>query len=400
MRWRQTVGLGLGCLAAVVLSNGSARADDGTTPRGVVPLGAPPAPRQVPIPDVRGLGEAAALRALAESGLRVGGIERVSVARLQAELGRTYAIGLVVQQAPRPSTGSQPSWLARGAPVWLRVASARDEGVVHPARQPARPRQPVRPRLPVRPRQPVQPRVPYVPPYAGPVPQPTVARPPVTRPPVAQPPIAQPRAVPPSISQPPPFRDTTISPTSDLGPAGPLRKRLALRCERRLASWHLRPVGGGVFPQGDDKGDTGYLAGVDLGRTFSNCFGVDFFYRYVDTSFDRDVPGGLLQDAGQIHTAGLKLTFNKSLGSNSRMFFWAGLGAGYFTTSGLQHDDEGVAGYGELGLGYLLSDALRIRLGGNVIAMDTDAGRRAAANDRSKRLLWLAAPTLSLELDM
>ncbi len=389
MRTRRKMDLGLGCLVAVLLAGGTARADDAASPRGIVPLAAPPAAHQVPVPDVRGMDETAAVRALAESGLRIGGIERVGVARLQAELGRTYALGLVVQQAPRPSTGRQPSWLARGAPVWLRIAAARDEGISHPAPTPARPRQPVAPRQP------------YVPPYAPPpLAQPPVAQPPVAQPPVARPPIAQPPLAPRDVTQPPPFRDDTITPATGEAFAGPLRSRLTLACERRRPTWHLRALGGGVFPQGDDKGDAGLVAGLDAGRTFTNCFGADLFYRYVRTSFDRAVVGGLLEDAGLIHAAGLKITFNKSLGTSNRLFFWAGLGAGYFKTSGLQHNDRGVAGYGELGLGYLLSDRLRLRLGGNVMAMDTDAGRFLATDDHSKRLLWLVAPTLGIELDL
>ena len=62
-------------------------------------------------------------------------------------------------------------------------------------------------------------------------------------------------------------------------------------------------------------------------------------------------------------------------------------------------NDDGIAGFGEAGLGYMLSNAMRIRLGLNVHAMDTVTGRLDPANDTSSRLLWLIAPTLGFDLD-
>ena len=408
------------CLAGALcvgLCAAPAWADEAPTGRGVVPLQAPPGARQVPVPDVRGLSEAAAARALTEAGLRLGGVERVGVARLRAELGRTYVVGQVVQQAPRPSTGNQPSWLARGAPVWLRSAAPTDEGVIRAPTQPTQPRvpvQPTQPRVPVQPTQPdARPRAPLVPvepyPYRGtpPVPPPPYDIPGSQRPVVQQPPIYDQPVVQqppiydqPVVQQPPPFQDPGVqAPPSD-GLFGDIRARVGLPCERRQERWHLRPVGGAAFSLGDDSGDGGFYAGVDFGRTFSGCFGVDVFYRYADSRFDRDVPGGILEDAGGFHNIGIKGTYNASIGGNDQLFWWIGLGVSYFLSTDLQNDDEGVAGYGEVGIGYMLSNTIRIRLGANVHAMDTDAGRFLAANDTKKRLLWIVAPTLSVELDL
>lgn len=112
-------GVALGLFLALLAT--PARADE------VAPL--PPPARStasghVPMPDLRGLQEERALRVLAEAGLRVGSVERVSVERLQTELGARYPAGMVVQQVPHPSTDTRPVSVARGSLVQLRVATA------------------------------------------------------------------------------------------------------------------------------------------------------------------------------------------------------------------------------------------------------------------------------------
>ena len=422
MRKHLALILGLGGAFFVALGPTPARADDGGTPHGVGPLAAPPAPSQVPVPDVRGMGEADAGRTLREAGLRLGGVERVSVERLEAELGQRYVLGTVVQQAPRPSTGEDPSWLTRGSPVWLRMAAARDEGVI-------RPRVPLSPQPAPRYAQPAAP-LGRMPRYAGnaPVPPPpTMAGPSVQRqalprtpaPYVPQPPVLQqppPYAPqPPVVEQPPPVvapQPEYVQPLpTDVAPyAAPqetdtyfgadIRSRVALPCERRLERWHVRPVGGAAFWLGDDKGDVGLYAGADIGYSFANCFGVDVFYRYAAGTFDRALVSGLLEDGGSFQFVGLKGTYNASFGSDGRLYFFAGLGAAYYWTGGLQVSDDGVAGFGEIGLGYAVSDAIRLRLGLNLHALDTKSGRFDPAGDGSSRLLWVLAPTLGLELDL
>jgi hypothetical protein len=172
-----------------------------------------------------------------------------------------------------------------------------------------------------------------------------------------------------------------------------------LSCERKENGWHVRANGGVGFWTGTDSGDMGFYGGVDLGYTMCNCVGIDAFYRYAGTQFDRMLPGGLLEDSGDFHTVGLKATFDKTFSDTSRWYWFAGLGAGYFKSRRFQVNDDGIAGFGEAGLGYMLSNAMRIRLGLNVHAMDTVTGRLDPANDTSSRLLWLIAPTLGFDLD-
>ena len=60
---------------------------------------------------------------------------------------------------------------------------------------------------------------------------------------------------------------------------------------------------------------------------------------------------------------------------------------------------QGFEVYGELGLGYVLSETFRVRVGLNVHGADTDTGRRLAVNKGSDRWLWLLAPVAELEID-
>ncbi|MDA1195485.1 MAG: hypothetical protein O2894_09910, partial [Planctomycetota bacterium] len=87
MRQVRWVGMVIAGCIVLGLCASVAAADDEATPRGHVPLGQPPAAGQVPVPDVRGVDEARATRILQESGLRVGGVERVPVATLEQQFG-------------------------------------------------------------------------------------------------------------------------------------------------------------------------------------------------------------------------------------------------------------------------------------------------------------------------
>ena len=176
-----------------------------------------------------------------------------------------------------------------------------------------------------------------------------------------------------------------------------------LPCEEGLSQWHVRGVGGVVLYEGDDPGeDCGYL-GLDVGRTFCGCWGVDAFYRWNSGEFDtfrpsRGNPGTLVfgQDGGDWHHFGLKLTYESSF-NNSRFYWWAGAGPEYFTTSDYDDDDEGFGVFGELGIGYVVSPTWRIRAGVNVHGVDTKVTRELPINDGKRRFLWLIAPVLEVE---
>lgn len=415
-----------------------ARADDRVPPPPPPPdasLPVAPAPAgltaaRVPVPDVRGRSEQDAMREIAAAGLRVGGVERVSVARLQAELGQRYTIGLVVQQAPPPSTGASPSWSARGTEVWLRVAAATDEGTVRvpapavpatpvaplepvvptvPVPQPSRPTTPLPPTSRVTPAQPSYPLGSTPPRPPPPYPITGSALPSVTPQPMQpmQPvaPLAPlqpaPQPLDPIQPAPQPFDPVQPPPTaSDLALLGEIRSSVSLPCERRRGRWHARGLGGGTFWFGTDKGDPGWYAGLDLGHTFSGCFGVDAYYRFSSGTFDRTLAGGRLEDGGGWHHVGLKGTYMSSFSRSSQFFGWIGLGVGWFTAEDYAREDDGFEGYAELGVGYMASRNTRVRLGVMFHAMDTKATREDPARDGTSRLLWIVAPTLSLELDL
>lgn len=418
------LGVGIVVAVGIALGAGHARADDalpppapaqGTAP-GAVPLVAPPASRMVPVPDVRALTEAQAIRSLEESGLRAGRVERVSVARLEQEFGYRYTSGTVVQQRPPPSTSTRPSWAPRDTLVALRVAWDRNEGTVQPAA----------PAAPVAPAEPTQPAAGHVQramPPAGPAPGPSA--PAGTSPPPPPPPYTVPGGAPRAAPQGPvgpalpaaPNAPAEPLPAEPVAPAGAPEESepcprppvellaridsvLTLPCERRQGRWHLRAAGGGAFRLGADHGKPGAYGGVDVGYTFPGCVGADLLYRYAGGTFDRLVAGGVRHDGGSWHMIGLKATYQGTFTRNGRLFGWAGLGCGWMKSVGYVHDDSGFAGYAEAGVGFLLSDSARLRLGGMVEAMDTNAARSDPATDGRSRLLWLLAPTLSLELDL
>ncbi len=159
-------------------------------------------------------------------------------------------------------------------------------------------------------------------------------------------------------------------------------------------------LGGASFWFGDDSGDIGPYAGVDFGYTMCGCFGIDVFYRYVGGTFDRIEPSGILEDSGAFHHVGLKFTYQSSFSQGSRWYWWGGLGASWFKAREFRDKDDGIAGYGELGLGFLVTDSIRARLGVSAHAADTVIGRKLPSVDTGSRLLWTVAPTLGVEFDL
>jgi hypothetical protein len=236
----------------------------------------------------------------------------------------------------------------------------------------------------------VPPTTPYVPPTTPYVPPTTPYVPPTTTAPVAP--------VQPAPTWQPPC-PATVAPPADAALIGAVPSRVRLACERGREKAHFRALGGWAFAFGDDTPDSGAYAGGDLGYTFDGCIGIDVFYRYASARFDRQVPAGLLEDGGDTHHIGLKVTYEASLDSSSGLYVWFGIGPEYFWTERYTNNDDGFGGMAELGIGYLLSDDVRARLGVSVHGFSSSAGRLNAVNDGSDRFLWTVAPTLGIEID-
>ncbi len=183
------------------------------------------------------------------------------------------------------------------------------------------------------------------------------------------------------------------------------RQGCGLHCEEGISRWHVRGVMGAAFFAGDDPAENCLYWGADIGRTFCGCWGLDAYYRYNSGRFDLLTPPGLVKDGGGMHHVGAKLTYERGFGQGSRFYWWGGLGAGYFWTEDYFVDDSGIEGYGEAGVGYVINNNFRVRVGVNVHAMDTNVTRRLAwpvapgTNDRSSRLLWVIAPVGQIEID-
>jgi hypothetical protein len=183
-----------------------------------------------------------------------------------------------------------------------------------------------------------------------------------------------------------------------------------LPCEDGISRWHVRPVVGYAFFEGTDPADSCNYYGVDVGRTFCGCWGLDAFYRvnsgrFRRLVFERDAAGmltgrtGVARDGGWMHHFGIKLTWERSLGQDSRFYYWFGVGPEYFTTVDYVRNDRGFGVFGELGVGYLFSRNIRFRLGVNVHGLDTSVTRFDPANDGRTRWLWIIAPVGEVEID-
>ena len=169
-------------------------------------------------------------------------------------------------------------------------------------------------------------------------------------------------------------------------------------CNEGISSWHARGVYGLATSAGTDPFSSCVYYGVDVGRTFCGCWGLDAYYRYNSGRFDRNPgPGQAFKDGGEWHHFGAKVTFEKSFGQDSKLYAWGGLGAGYFTTSNYIADDDGFEVFGEAGLGYNLSRNWAVRGGVNIHGMDTEVTRELPVNDGKSRWLWILAPVIEIE---
>ena len=170
-----------------------------------------------------------------------------------------------------------------------------------------------------------------------------------------------------------------------------------LPCNDGISMWHARALAGIATSAGTDSFSNCVYYGLDLGRTFCGCWGLDAYYRYNSGRFDRNPgPGQAFKDGGEWHHFGAKVTFGKSFG-HSPFYAWAGLGAGYFTTNNYIADDSGFELFGEAGVGYNLTRNWALRAGVNIHGMDTTVTRELPANDGKSRWLWIIAPVIEIE---
>lgn len=181
------------------------------------------------------------------------------------------------------------------------------------------------------------------------------------------------------------------------------RKGCGLLCEDGISKWHIRGVGGAAFFAGTDPAENCIYWGADVGRTFCGCWGLDAYYRYNSGRFDLLTPPGLVKDGGGWHHVGAKVTYERGFSQGSRLYWWGGIGGGYFWTQDYLQNDSGVEVYGEAGIGYVLNDTWRIRIGVNAHGMDTNVTRlrrwpvAPGTFDRSSRWLWIVAPVGEIE---
>ena len=175
-----------------------------------------------------------------------------------------------------------------------------------------------------------------------------------------------------------------------------------LACADGLSQWHIRGVVGQVFFEGTDAPDSCDYAGIDIGRTFCGCWGVDVFYRWHSGQLDRLQNGMVMRDGSEFpdgfHHVGVKLTYESAIG-NSKWFLWGGAGPEYFWTEGYINNDSGFGVYGEAGIGYVFNRNFRVRGGVNVHGFDTDVTRLNPADDGDSRWLWAIAPVIQLEVN-
>lgn len=205
----------------------------------------------------------------------------------------------------------------------------------------------------------------------------------------------QPRAVPPECGCPP-----AAQPVQYVAQVPPRQyDGCGLPCMDGISQWHVRGLGGIVTYSGDDPGDDCGYAGVDLGRTFCGCWGLDLFYRWNSGQFERLVAAGVAKDGGDWHHVGVKVSKEFAFGDNSPFYAYVGAGPQYFWTEDYISDDDGFGFFGEVGIGYALSRNFRIRAGVDFHGVNTSVTRRDPANDGDDRFLWLIAPNIGIEFD-
>ena len=247
----------------------------------------------------------------------------------------------------------------------------------------------------------------YVPPSsAGVASYPGGTLPPPPPPPDSSlPVVGAPVAQAPAPAFPAPSATNAIPPTDPRVPAGargiwvvPERTyTCGLPCADGISQWHIRGVLGLATFHGTDAAENCTYYGVDIGRTFCGCWGLDLYYRYNSGRFTREpTAGSTFEDGGWWHHFGAKVTMERAI-AGSKFYWWAGVGGGWFTTQNYVSNDSGPEVFGEAGVGYALNRNWRLRAGVNVHGMDTDVTRRLPANDGQSRWLWLIAPVVEAE---
>jgi hypothetical protein len=218
-------------------------------------------------------------------------------------------------------------------------------------------------------------------------------------------PAAPPMPAPGPVVQATPYAQTPYA-AAPAAPQAPTTSRYAppgercysgcgLPCADGISQWHVRGVLGYAFAFGDDPPNECLYWGLDLGRTFCGCWGLDLFYRYHSGQFDRANLPQPTKDGGEWHHVGAKFTYE--FGFGGRWYGWAGIGPEYWWTNDFLNDDSGFGVFGELGVGYVINQSWRVRAGVNVHGLDTDVTRENPANDGQSRWLWFVAPVIEVE---
>ena len=170
-----------------------------------------------------------------------------------------------------------------------------------------------------------------------------------------------------------------------------------LPCAQGISMWHIRPVFGWATFHGDDDAESCIYYGVDIGRTFCGCWGLDLYYRYNSGRFTREPsPGLTFKDGGGWHHVGVKFTYDWAFGGGPFSAF-AGIGGGYYWTEEYIANDDGPEVFLEGGVAWHLNRNWALRGGVNVHGMDTKVTRRLPVNDGKSRWLWIVAPVIELE---
>ena len=178
-----------------------------------------------------------------------------------------------------------------------------------------------------------------------------------------------------------------------------------LPCESGCGDWHVRALAGWPFFVGDNTTIEGcYYVGVDVGRTWPCCWGVDLFARAFGCEADRNIgvagaPSFKGKDVGEWYTLGVKATWQNSI-SNSKWYYYAGIGPEVFWARNFVVEEEGFGGFAEIGVGYVLARNWRLRAGLDVHALSTKAAQENAVDDGSRRLLWVFAPVIGVEFTL
>ena len=175
-----------------------------------------------------------------------------------------------------------------------------------------------------------------------------------------------------------------------------------LPCESGISMWQFGVVAGGCFYFGEDAGEPCSYAGINFGRTFCGCWGLDLFYRWHSGRFERDLPNGQTFDDGTEwpdgwHHIGIKFNYGRSI-SGSRFYWFVGAGPEYWWTEGYIDDDSGFGIYAEAGIGYRISQNFSVQAAVMAHGMDTEVTRKNPLDDGDSRWMWVVAPTVGVHV--